>query len=129
MNINTGQCGPLIPPNYVIADSNEGYFNFFVALQNSQSRGSIKLQSSNPEDPPLIDPNYLGNEHDVLILMEGVRNALRYMETPTMKLYRKHMIHTPNSSSDEDILVGLQYFMFIKYPYLFGIPHFWLAVD
>ena len=26
-----------------------------------------------------------------------------------MKLYRKHMIHGPISSSDEDILVGLQY--------------------
>lgn len=107
MDANSEQCGPLLPATYAIANANDGYFNFFVALQNSQSRGSVQLQSSDPDDPPLIDPNYLGNEYDVLVLIEAVRDALNYMETPTMKRYRKHAIHAPQSADDKVILVGL----------------------
>lgn len=38
-------------------------------------------------------------------MMEAVRQALKYMQTPTLKKYSKHAIVAPASSSDEDILV------------------------
>lgn len=40
-------------------------------LLQPASRGSITLRSKNPEDHPLIDPNYLEKSEDVEVLLEG----------------------------------------------------------
>jgi len=50
--------------------SREG-FTIFPALLHPRSKGSIRLKSKNPDDPPLINPNYLSEEADVKILAEG----------------------------------------------------------
>jgi choline dehydrogenase len=46
-----------------------------VTLLRPQSRGSLSLRSPNPADPPLIDPNYLGDARDLRQLIEGLRIA------------------------------------------------------
>jgi len=38
-----------------------------------KARGTVRLRSANPEDPPLIDPNFLGHPDDLRISTEGVR--------------------------------------------------------
>jgi choline dehydrogenase len=63
------------------------------------------LKSASPDDLPLINPNYLGHEYDVVVLKEAIRQAQKYMETPTLKKYAKHAVVAPASSSDQDILV------------------------
>lgn len=35
------------------------------------SRGSVSLKSANPEDDPIIDPNYLATETDRVCLRQG----------------------------------------------------------
>jgi len=50
--------------------SREG-FTIFPVLLHPRSKGTIRLKSKNPEDPPLINPNYLSEEVDVKILAEG----------------------------------------------------------
>ncbi|CAE6517369.1 unnamed protein product [Rhizoctonia solani] len=47
-----------------------------IALRPT-STGKIILRSNNPFDPPIIDPNYLGTQHDVDVLVRGMRIALR----------------------------------------------------
>ena len=42
-----------------------------VALQQPASVGYIRLNSTNPFDHPLINPNYLAEDDDVEILLEG----------------------------------------------------------
>jgi choline dehydrogenase-like flavoprotein len=42
-------------------------------LCGTQSRGSIRLNSSDPHVKPKIDHNYLANELDVAVLAEGCR--------------------------------------------------------
>ncbi|KAK5700544.1 hypothetical protein LTR97_005061 [Elasticomyces elasticus] len=100
-------CGPLLPPGLLASDA-EGSFTFFVALQNSQARGSIKLLSSDPKEPPLIDPGYLTNEHDTFVLTKATQAALKFMETPTMQKYRKRDVWAPASSSYDDVKVCLE---------------------
>src|SRR5205807_6076664 len=39
------------------------------------SRGSIRLASARAEDPPLVDPNYLGAQADLDRLVQGVELA------------------------------------------------------
>jgi len=50
--------------------STEG-LTIFPVLLHPRSRGTVRLRSSDPEDPPLINPNYLSEEIDVKILAEG----------------------------------------------------------
>jgi choline dehydrogenase len=46
-----------------------------VTLLRPQARGSLSLRSGNPADPPLVDPNYLGEARDLRQLIEGLRIA------------------------------------------------------
>lgn len=46
-----------------------------VTLLRPQARGSLSLRSANPVDPPLVDPNYLGEARDLAQLTEGLRMA------------------------------------------------------
>lgn len=33
--------------------------------------GEVKLHSTNPSDPPLINPKYLTNKDDIVLLVDG----------------------------------------------------------
>ena len=54
--------GPLASPAYVLVPCH----------MRPRSRGSVKLASSNPLAPALIDPNYLSEPDDIEILARGV---------------------------------------------------------
>ena len=45
------------------------------------SRGSVHIQSSDPSEPPAIDPQYFSNSVDLEILMHTVKLALKLYET------------------------------------------------
>ncbi|KXN91125.1 Choline dehydrogenase, mitochondrial [Leucoagaricus sp. SymC.cos] len=49
------------------------YMTIGVALLQPTARGSVTLRSNNPFDPPLINPNFIGNDFDVALLREGVK--------------------------------------------------------
>lgn len=46
------------------------------------SRGTLKLQSSNPKDAPLLDPNILANELDRQLIFSGGRLTISMMKGP-----------------------------------------------
>lgn len=46
-----------------------------VTLLRPHSRGSVLLRSADPADPPLVDPNYLGDSLDLQQLLGGMRVA------------------------------------------------------
>ena len=50
--------------------SREG-LTIFPVLLHPRSRGTVRLRSVDPDDPPLINPNYLSEDVDVKILAEG----------------------------------------------------------
>jgi choline dehydrogenase len=41
-------------------------------IAQPESRGSVRLRSSNPLDPPVIRPNYLSSDDDVQVLIYGL---------------------------------------------------------
>jgi choline dehydrogenase len=64
--------------------SREG-LTIFPILLHPRSRGTIRLRSNDPEDAPLINPNYLAEDVDVKILAEGYNFARRLMNTKSFK--------------------------------------------
>jgi choline dehydrogenase-like flavoprotein len=50
-----------------------------------QSRGEIRLASSDPLQPPVMDPNYLAAAYDLKILIEGLRKGREILAAPAFK--------------------------------------------
>lgn len=63
-------------------------FSLVPALLTPRSRGRIRLASSEPYVPPMIDPQYLAEPEDLATLAEGVRFARRLLEQRPLARYR-----------------------------------------
>ena len=50
-----------------------------------QSRGEIRLESADPLQPPVIDPNYLAADYDLQVLIEGIRLGREILAAPAFK--------------------------------------------
>jgi choline dehydrogenase len=50
-----------------------------------QSRGEIRLASSDPLKPPIMDPNYLAAEYDLKILIDGLRRGREILAAAAFK--------------------------------------------
>ena len=64
------------------------------------SRGSIRLASADPDQAPLIDPNYLGAAEDVKRLMIGIERARELIDTSALAKWSKGEVHI-NGVNDE----------------------------
>ena len=49
-----------------------------------RSRGSVRLASTDPNAAPLIDPNYLEDDYDFEVSVEGLRQSREMMAQPAM---------------------------------------------
>lgn len=54
-----------------ILEESGGTFFTTNILLHPKSRGTIRLQSTDPFDPPLIDPNYLDHPDDITNFLKG----------------------------------------------------------
>ncbi|MCQ4080849.1 GMC family oxidoreductase N-terminal domain-containing protein [Streptomyces sp. RB6PN25] len=54
-----------------------------------RSRGTVRIASADPAQPPLIDPNYLADDYDLEMSMEGVRQSREIMAQPSMARHVK----------------------------------------
>ncbi|KAG8222501.1 hypothetical protein J437_LFUL009604, partial [Ladona fulva] len=60
-------------------------------LLRPKSRGEILLRSTNPFDPPKIDPKYLSHPDDVKILVEGLQFVEKLVKTESMRKLGAYM--------------------------------------
>jgi choline dehydrogenase-like flavoprotein len=78
-------------------------FSCHVCLLRPKSRGSIALLSADPHAPPLIDPNFFGEEDDLETMVAGFKTTRRLMETPALRALQKKEMFTEGVHSDDDI--------------------------
>jgi choline dehydrogenase len=52
-----------------------------VGVVRPMSRGTVRLRSTDPEDPPLLDPRFLAAESDLRRLVGGIRESLAIAAT------------------------------------------------
>jgi choline dehydrogenase-like flavoprotein len=64
----------------------------------------VKLASSDPLAPPLIDPNFLGERDDVERLVRGFKLMRNILSQPTLAGYRgRELAASAQAQSDEEI--------------------------
>ncbi|KAG2022269.1 aryl-alcohol oxidase [Coprinopsis cinerea AmutBmut pab1-1] len=74
-----------------------------LILLTPYSRGSVKLRSSNPFDPPLIDVGYFTHPFDFDAMREGIRIAKQFYEGEAWEGFIMHFIGPdPDTLSEED---------------------------
>ena len=83
-------------------------FSCHVCLLRPKSRGSVSLKSSDPMQPPVIDPNFFGDPADLDSMVAGYKTTQRLMETPAMKGLQKKDMFTAGIASDDDIRAVLR---------------------
>jgi choline dehydrogenase len=73
-----------------------------------ESRGYVTLSSANPAEAPVIDPNYLHDEKDRVIMVKACRHAIETLEQDAFSSYRIRN-HVPAiTASDDDLLRHIQ---------------------
>lgn len=90
--------------NYDVYDVNtlpkHDGFTILPGLVNPKSRGYVTLRSDNPQDPPIIQPNFLQEEDDLRMMIKGVRLGLKILDQSPFDPFRKEVIAPPDVSSD-----------------------------
>ncbi|QRV83543.1 GMC oxidoreductase [Ceratobasidium sp. AG-Ba] len=74
------------------------------------SKGKITLRSNDPFDAPIIDPNYLSTQHDIDVMVRGMRIALRLARTEPLRSIIDNEDHTPALDhalfgADDEVLI------------------------
>ncbi|TIA30059.1 hypothetical protein D6C79_09765 [Aureobasidium pullulans] len=68
------------------------------------SRSTVKLSSSRPFDPPLIDPRYGSNPVDLEVLLASIVYNRQVLGTTSMKLLEPLQLNPRPNATDQEIL-------------------------
>lgn len=63
-------------------------FSILSNITHPQSRGSVRLRSSSPFDPPLIRVNYLQNEAEMQVMVEGLKISRQLAHSDVFNEFR-----------------------------------------
>ena len=83
-------------------------FSCHFCLLRPKSRGSVTLKNNDPMQPPLIDPNFLGETDDLDAMVDGYKITRRLMETPALRSLQKKDMFTVGIKTDDDIRAVLR---------------------
>ncbi len=76
-----------------------------VCQLRPESRGTIQIQSTNPDQHPVITPNYLSTELDCQTAIEAIRYTRRIMATESMKEHiAEEYLPDPKAESEDELL-------------------------
>ncbi|HET9498746.1 MAG TPA: FAD-dependent oxidoreductase [Marmoricola sp.] len=73
----------------------------FSTLVQPRSRGTLRLTSSDPLAPPVIDPNYLAEPGDLKVLLEGIDMIRSIMADPAIAAHVREESEPGSSYSGE----------------------------
>ncbi|MGS2720366.1 GMC family oxidoreductase [Paraglaciecola aestuariivivens] len=80
-------------------------FGLHVCALYPKSRGHIQLNSNRPDDPPVIDPNYLSHKEDIKVLLAGLKRARKLLAAASLSHYQSWEVSPGKSlQSDEQLI-------------------------
>ena len=80
-------------------------FSILPTLLKPRSRGYLGLRSADPKAAPLIQPNFLSEEQDLKILVEGIKLALEVMEQAPLQAVTKSSVTPPAKGASEEAII------------------------
>ena len=78
-------------------------FSCHACVLRPHSKGTVRLDDSNANSAPVIDPNILDDDRDMVVLRKGVRQMKRILETPPLTDFKPTDRHPINMDSDEEL--------------------------
>jgi choline dehydrogenase-like flavoprotein len=97
---------PLTVPT--LPGPDQGYA-LLVSLMAPHSRGSVQLQSAEPQTGPRLDPNYLSDPRDIDTLVAGLDLARAIGRAEALDPWRSAEVHPgPNAGSRESLRAYLR---------------------
>ena len=92
----------------------------FTELVQPKSRGYIKLNSSSPQDKPIMHPNYLTDEDDVQAIFRAIKKLLGVLNTKAFKEKGAKLLRLPIDQCDHLEYLSDEYWLcyirYISYP-------------
>ena len=74
-------------------------FSCHVCLLRPKSIGTVKINSKDPDDDPIIDPNYLSHDDDMKTLIKGYKKMMEIMNTEPLKQFNN--VRNPVNINDD----------------------------
>lgn len=91
------------PPGIQVEKGNS-YMTCIAFLMNPQSEGTITLRSSDPNEKPIINLNFLTHPYDARVMREAVRSVWeKITHNEVLKASIKRTLCGPASLSDDDV--------------------------
>lgn len=80
-------------------------FTLSICQLRPESRGYIRIKSTDPTEPPEMQPNYLSTDLDRRTVIAGIKAARRIAQSQTMGPYVKREVKPgPDQQTDEQLL-------------------------
>ncbi len=79
-------------------------YSCHVTLLRPKSRGWVKLMSANPTEPPLIHPNFLGEDEDLQTLMKGWHLQKRILESKPFDPIRRDPLYPVDAADPQAVI-------------------------
>ncbi|KAH6912227.1 hypothetical protein BKA70DRAFT_829049 [Coprinopsis sp. MPI-PUGE-AT-0042] len=99
--------GPTAPhfETIILYVNNEGFMYGSLILISQHSRGSVKIRSSNPFDPPLIDPSWFTHPFDMAAIKLGLKQTVsKFFGPPVFTGLLGPINPNPDTLSDEEFI-------------------------
>jgi choline dehydrogenase-like flavoprotein len=76
-------------------------YTLHTTLMRPKSRGSVTLQSADPNQPPAIDPGFFTHPDDMAVAIKGARMGFEILEAKAMAPYRGKRLHPFDVNDDK----------------------------
>ncbi|KAJ6457713.1 alcohol oxidase [Mycena sanguinolenta] len=86
-----------------VPPSTGNFMTIIPTVVSPASRGSVTLQSNDSLSAPLINPNLLGSEVDLLLMREALKGALRFVTAPAWKNFVISPVGVNSTDSDDEL--------------------------
>ncbi|KAI9724093.1 MAG: hypothetical protein M1812_000812 [Candelaria pacifica] len=91
---------------YEIINNNAG--SLTIAVMHPFSRGVCRITSTDPFEPPLVDPRYGSNPVDLQVFVEAIRFNRNILDTPSMRELQPAEFVPTREANDSDILATIK---------------------
>ena len=78
-------------------------YSLHVCLLQPQSRGTVRLASTDAKAAPLIDPQFLTHADDMAPMIKGVRHARRILQAPALRAYGREWSRSAAAQTDAEL--------------------------